>query len=206
MLSACETWSRKEKSVTTVRAIPELLTIAAFLELPEDDDGPRYELVEGRLVMAPRPTYRHNRFAFQLSRMIHDQRPESLHVIQDVDVDLNLVAPEDPATVRCPDIAIVQEGADRRLRTSSGILHATDLVLAIEIVSPGSVRTDRVFKLADYADAGIPHYWIVGLEPVVSVRRFRLVPGRGYEDLGEAVDILEVTEPFPFSIDLRQLT
>ncbi|MGH3611494.1 MAG: Uma2 family endonuclease [Pseudonocardia sp.] len=35
----------------------------------------------------------------------------------------------------------------------------------MEVLSPGSHRTDHVAKRADYADAGIPHYWIVDLDP-----------------------------------------
>jgi Uma2 family endonuclease len=30
--------------------------------------------------------------------------------------------------------------------------------LVVEIVSPGSHRTDHVIKRGEYADAGIPHY------------------------------------------------
>lgn len=33
--------------------------------------------------------------------------------------------------------------------------------LAVEIVSPGSSRYDRVIKLQHYASAGVPEYWLV---------------------------------------------
>ncbi|HUH71964.1 MAG TPA: Uma2 family endonuclease [Mycobacterium sp.] len=38
---------------------------------------------------------------------------------------------------------------------------AADVVLVVEIVSPGSRGTDHVMKLHGYATADIEHYWIV---------------------------------------------
>ena len=39
--------------------------------------------------------------------------------------------------------------------------HLGDVVCAIEVVSPGSDKTDRVDKMGEYASAGIPFYWLV---------------------------------------------
>ncbi|HEY6788265.1 MAG TPA: Uma2 family endonuclease [Trebonia sp.] len=51
----------------------------------------------------------------------------------------------------------------RKVRTYYG----SDLLLVAEVVSPrsGSERTDRVQKVREYAQAGIPAYWIVELDP-----------------------------------------
>lgn len=37
--------------------------------------------------------------------------------------------------------------------------------MAIEVVSPGSRRTDTVTTRSEYAEATIEHYWIVKLGP-----------------------------------------
>jgi Uma2 family endonuclease len=41
---------------------------------------------------------------------------------------------------------------------------AADVVLVVEIVSPGSRGTDHVMKLHEFANAGIENYWIVDLD------------------------------------------
>jgi Uma2 family endonuclease len=55
---------------------------------------------------------------------------------------------------------------------------AHDVVVAVEIVSPGTKVTDPVTKPAEYAEAGIPGYWIVDLDPpVVTMTAQVLVDG-----------------------------
>ena len=56
---------------------------------------------------------------------------------------------------------MIEARLDRRL---AGRVDPSDVVLVIEIVSPGSRRTDRVMKAYEYAKAGIEHYWIVDLD------------------------------------------
>ena len=36
--------------------------------------------------------------------------------------------------------------------------------MIVEVVSPGSRKADQLDKMAEYADAGIPFYWLVWLE------------------------------------------
>lgn len=40
-------------------------------------------------------------------------------------------------------------------------LPASYIRVIIEVVSPGSDKTDRVDKMGEYASAGIPFYWLV---------------------------------------------
>lgn len=75
------------------------------------------------------------------------------------DVDMVLVRGF-PPTVPQPDVLVTTRDV---LLAGQKNLRASDVLLAVEIVSPGSGRTDRIAKLADYADAGIPHYWIVDI-------------------------------------------
>ncbi|MCM6777393.1 Uma2 family endonuclease [Nocardia sp. CDC159] len=75
----------------------------------------------------------------------------------------------------------------------------------IEIVSRGSRRTDYVIKRGDYADAGIPHYWIVDLSDPVSLLACHLAGEMGYVDNGEHAETFTTTAPFPVTIDLAAL-
>ena len=70
---------------------------------------------------------------------------------------------------------------------------------------PGSKRTDHVAKRADYADAGIPHYWIVDLDDPISLVACHLDGELGYIDGGAVTGVFDTTEPFPVRLDLGAL-
>ncbi|WP_344423274.1 Uma2 family endonuclease [Pseudonocardia ailaonensis] len=175
-----------------------------FRALGEPDSG-YVELVEGNLVMAASPRPRHGRATMILGSYLDSVLPAELVVIPDIDVDLQLVEPEGPGTVRRPDLAVVTTAAYERAERENELLRARDVVLAVEIASPGSVRTDHVAKRSEYADAGIPHYWIVDLEERVTLTACHLGGEFGYVDAGPAAGVVAVTEPFVAEIDLDRL-
>ena len=72
-----------------------LMTVAQFAALPEDNSR-RYELVEGNVVMSPRPLGVHQRWLYLLLRQVDDQLPGDLVGPPGVDVDLGLVPPAEP--------------------------------------------------------------------------------------------------------------
>lgn len=47
-----------------------------------------------------------------------------------------------------------------------------------EVISPGSRTVDEVDKLADYAKAGVPEYWLVDLE--AGTIRVNVLAGESY--------------------------
>jgi Uma2 family endonuclease len=57
-----------------------------------------------------------------------------------------------------------------------------DLVLAVEIVSPGSEALDGVTKLREYAVAGIPQYWTVNRDTAQTVTLYRLDEHGAYQE------------------------
>ena len=63
-------------------------------------------------------------------------------------------------------------------------LRSDQVVLAVEVVSPGSETTDRVVKPLQYAQAGIAHYWRIETEPQVVVVTYRLGAGPTYVHTG----------------------
>jgi Uma2 family endonuclease len=61
-------------------------------------------------------------------------------------------------------------------------LAVVDLLLVIEIVSPGSEALDEVTKLHEYALAGIPQYWVVNRDGAQTVTLYRLAPEGTYRE------------------------
>jgi Uma2 family endonuclease len=185
---------------------PRLLTVAEFAALPEATDG-RYELHEGHIVMSPSPIPERQICMMELQHQLRDQVPDHLRAVAVVDIDLQLVPASRPGFVRIPDLVVVtREGLDRR-RREGGLLHASEVVLAVEIVSDGSYRTDRVVKHGEYADAGIPHYWIVDTDedrPTLTV--CHLAGEFGYADAPPITGVFTTDDPFPIRLDLDRLT
>lgn len=189
-------------------AVPQppvhLLTVAGYAELGETESG-YTELVEGRLLMSPSPGPDHNHASLELAVQLRSQAPAHVEVIQDVDVDLGLVGPDKPGFSRRPDLVVAPRGARQRVRAEGGLLRASEMLLVIEIVSPGSRRTDYVTKRGEYADAGIPHYWVVDIDPPMSLLAGHLAGELGYRDSGETTGIFEAAEPFAVRVALTEL-
>jgi Uma2 family endonuclease len=59
-------------------------------------------------------------------------------------------------------------------------LTTIDLLLVVEIVSPGSEALDEVTKRLEYAAAGIPQYWVVARDSAQTVTLFGLSGDGGY--------------------------
>jgi Uma2 family endonuclease len=173
------------------------MTLEEFVALPEDDSA-RYELQEGALVVAPRPRPLHQDAMFRLGMQVHRFLPSDLTMLLDVDV---VVQAADPATVRAPDVVVT------RARSHQDLLIAADVVLAVEIISRTSRNVDLHLKPFEYAEAGIPHYWVVDLDPpVASIIVFGLgAPGDGYVESQTATSELIVQEPFEMRIDIDAL-
>ena len=180
------------------------LTVAEYLEIGEVEPG-YIELAEGRLVLSPSPKYRHSRACSKLWARLDEQLPAELVAVEDIDVDLQLVPADQPGTVRRPDVIVARRAATARVDREGEVYHASDVVLAVEVISPGSRREDLRVKRAEYADAGIPHYWIVDLDGPVSLIACHLAGEFGYVDGGAATGVFRTTEPFPVEIDLPGL-
>ncbi|MEJ7629962.1 MAG: Uma2 family endonuclease [Nocardioidaceae bacterium] len=180
------------------------LTVAEYAALPEDGEI-RYELQEGILVMAPSLITDHQRCLRRLLRELEDQVPDGLEPIPDVDIDLQLVRPAQPGFVRRPDLVVVTCAAIERTRRERGLLRASDVVLAVEIISPSSRRMDTVVKHGEYADAGIRHYWVVDLDGDVSLTAFHLAGDFDYASAAPSTGIFTAVDPIPVRLDLDGL-
>jgi Uma2 family endonuclease len=155
--------------------------------------------------MSPSPVPDHNRALFRIGVELERQLPREIEAIPDMDVDLQLAPPDAPGTVRRPDLIVVPRDARMRVRGEGGVIRASEVLIAMEVVSPGSKRTDHDHKRGEYADAGIPHYWIVDIEPPVSLLACHLAGEFGYADGGAVTGTFTTSEPFAAEIDLDAL-
>lgn len=175
-----------------------LLTLDEWDALPEAE-GVRLELAEGLVVMSPMPLSWHQRAVMRLGYRIDEQLPSELTALTEVEV----VASARPPTVRVPDVSVT---SSRIVENNPPRLPAADVLLAVEILSDGTRRVDRVLKFSEYAEAGIPQYWIVDLGEPTSLTAYVLVDG-DYELSGEHTGTvaLEVAG-HALTVDLDALT
>jgi Uma2 family endonuclease len=175
-----------------------LMSLEEWDALPPDG-AHRYELAEGILIVAPRPALRHQRVTSRLSVWLDEQLPDHLTALSEVEVVVKSGA---LVTVRVPDAVITwASGVEQNLTR----VEASDVLVALEVISPSTKRADRVEKPAEYADAGIAHYWLVDLDDPASITAYTLVDGE-YEIVAESSEVITVLEPAPLTIDVRKLT
>ncbi|MGH9187152.1 MAG: Uma2 family endonuclease [Acidimicrobiales bacterium] len=149
------------------------------------DDGLRYELVDGELLVTPAPNTLHQRIVVNLVLLLHGVIDAGLEVLP-APVDWYI----DQHTYFEPDVLVV-----RRSDESERRLEGTP-VLAVEILSPTTRRRDLGLKKRAYEDAGLPWYWVVDPE-APSVSAFRLADGRYREEATVAGDeVYETHDPF----------
>ncbi|WP_031470608.1 Uma2 family endonuclease [Sciscionella sediminilitoris] len=176
------------------------LTAAEYAALGEEEHG-RRELQEGAIVMSPSASSMHNFVGFELGSQLRPQLSRDRAIVLDVDVDLELAAKDRPGTVRRPDLVVVERSAV----ASGEMLRAEQVLIAVEIVSPSSVRLDHQMKRSEYADAGIPHYWIVELDERVTLTEHRLRGELGYRNGQSVTGTFRTEEPFPVTLELDTL-
>jgi Uma2 family endonuclease len=133
-------------------ALPVYYTADMVRALP--DDGNRYEVVYGELLVTPAPRPWHQVLVKRLS--------VSLEVyLRSHPIGELLTAPADiswgPDVLVQPDVFVVPPHEARTLTWS----RMRTLLLVAEVLSPSSHRGDRFVKRLRYREAGVPLYWLV---------------------------------------------
>jgi Uma2 family endonuclease len=138
--------------IMATAAIP-LLTVENYRILPET--GPRYQLIEGDLYMAPAPNRFHQDISRNLEYILLSYLEENpIGKLYDSPFDVYL----DKHNVFQPDIVFVSN-ARLSILTDAGAEGAPDFV--VEILSPKTARLDRDHKRRVYARTGVHELWIV---------------------------------------------
>jgi Uma2 family endonuclease len=169
-------------------------TIDDLPHLP--DDGHRYELLDGSLLVSPAADTFHGRAAQGLVDLVRTGAPEEL-IVSGVGFGVRV---RDDRTCYIPDLIVFRRSAlDRRIQA----IDAGDVLLVVEVLSPGNAGRDLVMKRHDYAIAGIPQYWIVDQDGrTLTVLRLDR-SGRCYEEstVVKPGNRLTIDDPFPIDLD-----
>jgi Uma2 family endonuclease len=187
-------------------------TVDAVRALP--DDGRRYELIDANLhvngvavpngdlaaldpAMTPSPAPRHQHRVLALARMLADYVDRErcgLVMISPADLELRT------GSIVQPDIFVTRlfdGGPPPEWNVVSTLL------LAVEVLSPSTARTDRIRKREYYQRAGVPEYWIVDNDAQV-IERWR--PGDDRPELlAERIEWRPEGTGSPLIIDLEKL-
>ena len=173
-------------------------TTADLHALP--DDGRRWELIDGSLIVSPSATIDHNTIALWIANILWDSNPSDEFVIG-TDQSATIDDHNEPR----PDVIVAP--ADYLQQSPFPIDGA---LLVVEVISPTSVLRDTETKRALYARAGVPAYWIVvpdADKPTISLAELVLdEPGGQYRFATHyTTEVFETQTPWPVRIDLPQL-
>ena len=140
-----------------------IVMTAAGTELPTDrpltvedldllpDDGRKYELDDGVLVVSPAPAFNHQYVLSELTFRLRTACPPDFIVAPGPGVEMSKFQ------YRIPDLVVIRAGSvgftDKTLTRPPA--------LAVEVASPSTAIYDRNRKKDVYADFGIASYWIV---------------------------------------------
>lgn len=128
------------------------------------DENDRIEIISGEAIMMASPSRMHQKISGEIFRQLANylegkkcevySAPFAVRLFEQ-ETDL----PEDADTVVEPDISVI---CDSGKLDRYGCKGAPDMI--IEVLSPSSLRHDRLVKLNLYQRAGVREYWIVDPE------------------------------------------
>jgi Uma2 family endonuclease len=172
-------------------------TVDDLDRLPEDAPR-RVEIIDGALIMMSPQTIFHMRVIKAIESGLEKQVPPKVFVVREITAVI--ARPQGPE----PDVLVLpQASVTGPMQTS---VPASEIILAVEVVSDDSRVRDYGRKRQLYAEAGIPHYWIVDYEQATQTTRISVYErddGTGaYVATGLFHDKVSVQVPFPISLDL----
>ncbi|MGK8555243.1 Uma2 family endonuclease [Nocardia gipuzkoensis] len=165
------------------------------------EDGLRYEVLNGQLVVNAVPTPRHQWLIGSLGRALDAVLPPNRLVLAGVGV---LIGDDEPV----PDLVVLTDS----IELDAPGIPARQVELVVEVVSSSTTKQDRMVKPAIYAAAGIPNYWRLEPNPFEGQLSSESVPILFAHELGAdrtyelthrvaAGNAVTLRSPFEFTID-----
>lgn len=165
------------------------LTREDFEALRAVEDGLRYELIDGSLVVTPAPGQWHQTAVLEVAVLLRGRCPDTMKVMIapfDVGMALDTVVQPDVLVARRTDLT------DKDLPTAP--------LLAVEVLSPSTRGIDLLLKRERYERAGCPSYWVVDpLGPSLTVWE-RREGAYGQVATVRGADSADLAEPFPVTV------
>jgi Uma2 family endonuclease len=173
--------------VTSPGDVAHPFTVSDLEEMP--DDGRRYELIDGELLVSPASGWAHQEAVGTLYIVLRQACPPDMRVIGAPFA----VRPDKYNEVQ-PDVLVARYGD----LTEDDLPRAPRL--AVEVISPTSRLRDASLKKAVYARLGTPSYWLVDPNPdKPSLTVFEL-SGRDYAEAGHVTGAQPWTADRPFPV------
>ena len=133
-------------------AAPTYWTAEMVRQLP--DDGNRYEVVYGELLVTPAPRLNHQLLVSRLAVAV-------AKYLEHEPVGVMLTSPADISwgqdVLVQPDVFVIPLGEARTGDWSK----LRSLLVVAEVLSPTTARADRFTKRRRYQEARVPLYWVV---------------------------------------------
>jgi Uma2 family endonuclease len=173
-------------------------TVADLHALP--DDGLRYELIDGSIIVSPSATSGHNLIARWIAEILEAAASGEQWVVS-TDQSTTVNDRNEPR----PDIVVAHVKHIDRSPFPIG-----DTLLVGEVVSPNSALRDTETKPALYARAKVPAYWIVVPDRAkgqIALAELRLDEHGGYTYRAHyTTEVFRTDHPWPVEIDLPELS
>jgi Uma2 family endonuclease len=166
------------------------LTVADLDLTP--DDGCRYELDDGVLVVSPAPMTIHQRVLHRLEVLLDAACPPEFELLPGPGVVMSEIQ------YRIPDLVVIR--ADTVGAADKNLTMPPELV--VEIASPSTAHYDRGRKKIVYAAFGIPSYWIVVPDPEHPSLTAYTLTGGTYTETGGAVGGQRFATATPFPLEI----
>lgn len=145
-------------------------TYSDYKDFPED--GKRYEILEGGLLMVPSPFSLHQAVSINLAfSLVTHVKENKLGKIFCAPFDVVL----SEITVVQPDIIFISTN-NSGILTEENIKGVPDILM--EIISKSSRKNDEILKKRIYAQSGVNEYWII--DPEHKQIEIYMEPHKGY--------------------------
>ncbi len=167
--------------------------IEDVLSLPED--APRVELRDGVMIVTPSPTVGHQKIGTRLCFWLERTAPTGFEAVAAVGVALGF------RDTLEPDVLVIRQPVDN----DRHYVLPEQVAVVVEIVSKSTKRRDRLERPAEYAAAGIQHFWRIEQNPL-HVFAYDLIDGK-YELAADAgvEDELVLSAPFEIRLPIRDI-
>jgi Uma2 family endonuclease len=186
--------------VDIVHPHPDMDTLWTIDDLRHLPEGNRYQIVHGSLLVSPAPNVPHCRVTTTLDRLLDRQAPSRFYVSA-AGFGISIRGGD---SYLVPDVVVLRRSA---LAIPAPAILPPDVLLVVEVLSPSNPNNDRVKKRHEYAEAGIPHYWIVDRDAETLTV---LSLADGTQDYVESAVVRigrrwQSEVPFPLTVDLAEV-
>jgi Uma2 family endonuclease len=157
-----------------MRATDPRVTFAELQQWP--DDGRRYELYDGEVIVVPSPFLRHQRVAMHIEEILVDYERATGGFVAHAPLDIVF----SEHNVVQPDIVFFR--SERRHLVDDWEVTRVPPDLAVEVLSRSTEARDRGRKMAMFARFGVPEYWIV--DPAKNTLEMYILAAGDYRQAG----------------------